>query len=308
MEWAIHVSDASSLRYCDDLFSHASKIRESSLAHVQDSAADVVRRIAGPIRPQRAYVGNEFCEHLIPTLSSFSKLCSQIQQRGLAITFTTPPVTGDGLKKLRPIFNWLAAQDSHSEVVFNDWGTLQILYEEFSILRPVRGRLLNKALRDPRVTPLYNAQDAPEPIRASIRPDSLEIPSLQGLLRRYGVRTVELDIPLQHSGPNLGRLPFQIAFYFPFGFVTTGRQCMIGSLHGEPSARFRPGHRCQRECQSYLTEHCFTGTTLSTKGSIFYQRGNTFFYSPGPDVLECFLRQAEARGIARVIYEPDLPM
>lgn len=308
MEWALHAADASSLKYCDDLFSCASQNPESSLARVHDSAAELVRRIAGPICPRRVYVGNEFCEHLIPTLSSFSKLCCQVQQRGLAITLLTPPVTGIGLKKLWPIFKWLAARDSSAEVVFNDWGTLQILHEEFSTLRPVRGRLLTKTMRDPRVTPLYGARDAPEAIRASMQPDSLEIRSLQDLLHRYDVRTVELDIPLQRFAPDLSSLPFEVAFYFPYGFVTTGRQCMIGSLHREQSARFRPGRRCQRECQSYFTEHRFNGTALSTKGTAFYQSGNTFFYSPRSDVLESFLQQAEARGVARVIYEPDLPM
>jgi hypothetical protein len=308
MEWAIHVADGTTLRDSDDLFSCESEQSGSSLGDVRASAASAVRRVAGPIRPQRAYLGNEFCEQLIPNLSSFSKLCCQVRRRGLAITFLTPPVSGDGLKKLRPIFKWLAAHDSGAEVVFNDWGTLQVLHEEFSTLRPVRGRLLNKTMRDPRVTPLYNAQDAPEGIRASMQPDSLEIPSLQRLLHQYGVRTVELDISLQHAAPDLSRLPFQVAFYFPFGFVTTGRQCMIGSLNRDLSARFRPGRRCQHECRSYLAEHRFSGTTLSTKGTIFYQRGNTFFYCPGSEVLESFLRQAELRGVGRVIYQPDLPM
>lgn len=308
MEWAIHVADGSSLEHCDDFFSRPPRSSELPLSDLQAAAADVVQRVAGPVRPQRAYLGNEFCQYLIPARESFSKVCRELRERGLAITFLTPPVTDAGLDKLRPLFAWLAAQANGAEVVFNDWGTLQVLHEEFDALRPVRGRLLNKTMRDPRVTPLYNAPDAPEGIRASMQPDGLEMPSLQRLLRRYGVETVELDILLQDSTSDLRRLPFQVAFYFPYGFVTTGRQCMIGALHLEESERFRPMQRCQHECRLYLTEHRFVGTTLPTDGTAFYQRGNTFFYCPDTEVLEGFLLGAEARGVSRVIYQPDLPM
>ncbi len=308
MEWAIHVADGSSLARCDEFPFSASRSSELPLSDLQAAAMDVVRRVAGRVRPRRAYVGNEFCQHLIPLHESFSKVCRSLQERGLAITFLTPPVTDAGLNKLRPLFAWLAAQAGGTEVVFNDWGTLQVLHEEFGALRPVRGRLLNKTMRDPRVTPLYDAPDAPEGIRASMQPDGLETPSLQQLLRRYRVETVELDISYQDSALDLRRLPFQVASYFPYGFVTTGRQCMVGALHLEESERFRPTQRCQRECRSYLTEHRFVGTTLPTDGTAFYQRGNTFFFCPTAELLERFLVGAETRGVGRVIYQPDLPM
>lgn len=308
MEWAIHVADGSSLGHCDDLFSRPPRSSKRPLCDLQVAAAEVVQRVAGPVRPQRAYLGNEFCQHLIPAREYFAKACRELWERGLAITLLTPPVTDAGLARLRSLFDWLSAQANGAEVVFNDWGTLQLLHEEFRTLRPVRGRLLNKTLRDPRVTPLYNAPDAPDGIRASMQPGGLEMPSLQRLLRRYGVETVELDILLQDSTSDLRRLPFQVAFYFPYGFVTTGRQCMTGALHLKQSERFRPMQRCQHECQSYLTEHRFVGTTLSTDGTVFYQCGNTFFYRPNTQALERFLLQAERQGVGRVIYQPDLPM
>ncbi len=307
MEWAIHVADGNSLRDGDDLFLCQPRNSKLPLSDSQAAAA-VIQRVAGTVRPQRAYVGNEFCQHLIPTRENFSKQVCQLRERGLAITFLTPPVTDAGLKRLRPLFAWLAVRVADAEVVFNDWGTLQVLHEEFEALKPVRGRLLNKTMRDPRVTPLYNAPDAPEGIRAALQPDALETPTLQQLLQRYGVERVELDISFQDSASDLRQLPFQVAFYFPYGFVTTGRQCMAGALHLEASERFRPMQRCQHECRSYLTEHRFVGTTLSTDGTTFYQRGNTFFYCPEPEVLEHFLLRAEARGVSRVTYQPDLPM
>lgn len=308
MEWAIHVGAGRSLPQGDALWPSQPRDTSPPLRDLQAVAADVVQRVAGQVRLQRAYVGNEFCQHLIPTRECFSQACCELKERGLAITFLTPPITDAGLKKLRPLLAWLAAEGGRTEVVFNDWGTLQVLHDEFGSLQPVRGRLLHKTMRDPRVTPLYNAPDAPEGIRTALLPDSLETPALQYLLGRYGVETVELDISFQDSTSELRRLPFQVAFYFPYGFVTTGRQCMAGALHLEESERFRPLQRCQHECRSYLTEHRFVGTTLPTNGTTFYQRGNTFFYCPDTAVLESFLAGAEQRGVSRVIYQPDLPM
>jgi hypothetical protein len=307
MELAIHVAEESLSSDSNELFLCPSRSPQSPLSDLQRAALDVLKRVVGAIGPQRAYVGNEFCLHLIPGRARLSKLCRQLWERGLAITFLTPPVTDAGLNRLRPIFHWLANQASDVEVVFNDWGTLQVLHEEFPALRPVRGRLLHKTMRDPRVTPLYTAPDAPQDIRASMHSDGLEVP-LQRLLRRYSVDTVELDISPWDYASVLHRLPFRVAYYFPYGFVTTGRHCMIGGLHSEDVERFRPAQRCQQECRMYVTEHRFAGTTLPTDGTAFYQRGNTFFYCPKAQVLEDFLRGAETRGVGRLIYQPGLPM
>jgi hypothetical protein len=308
MEWAIHIADENSLKYCDDFLAPAAWSVEHRLRDLQAAAAAVVARVTGPVRAQRVYLGNEFCQQLIPPPERFSLACRKIWERRLAITFLTPPVTDHGLDKLRPLFAWLAGQPHSVEVVFNDWGTLQVLHEEFAGLRPVRGRLLSKTMRDPRVVPLYNSPDAPDGIRAALQPDEIATPSLQDLLRRYGIETVELDIPFQDFHCDLGQFPMQVAFYYPYGFVTTGRQCMAGSLHLDESGQFRPLERCQHECRSYITQHRFVDTTLATKGTEFYQRGNTFFYCPDPDVLERFLSGALSRSVGRVVYQPELPM
>jgi hypothetical protein len=308
MEWAIHVGNGSLGEHWDDLLSSPLRWCEPPLRELQAVAAGFVRRVAGQVPPRRAYVGNEFCQNLIPTAERLSRICCGLWRRGLEITFLTPPVTDEGLDQLRALFAWLVSQEHNVEVAFNDWGTLNLLHHEFGKLRPVRGRLLDKILRDPRVTPLYHSPDAPDGIRAAMQPSCLDAPSLQHLLGRYGVKTLELDILLQRCDVDFHRLPFEVAFYFPYGFVTTGRQCMIGSLHMGGSERFQPSPRCQHECQLYLTEHRFVGTTLPTNGTAFYQRGNTFFNCPDTEVLESFLTGAEASGVGRLVYEPDLPM
>ncbi len=83
---------------------------------------------------------------------------------------------------------------------------------------------------------------------------------------------------------------------------------MIAGLHSPKDEQFRPAQTCRHECRSYVTQHRFVETTLQTAGTTFYQRGNTFFYSPDTTMLERFLHHAESSGVARMIYQPDLPM
>jgi hypothetical protein len=309
MEWAIHLGDGSRAEDWEELFPcRPPRSCESPLQESQARVAQLLERVAGRISPKRAYVGNEFCQSLIPTPEHLSRICRTLWKSGVEITFLTPPVTDEGLEKLRVLFSWLARQEHAVEVVFNDWGTLELLHQEFERLDPVRGRLLNKILRDPRVTPLYNSPAAPEGIRAALQPSSLDTPFLRQLMSRYRVRAVELDILVLSPDADFRQLPFEVSFYFPYGFVTTGRQCMMGSLRLKSGGRFQPGLSCQRECRLYLTEHRFSGTTLETNGTAFYQRGNTFFYCPQPGVLESFLERAEKNGVSRVVYEPGLPM
>lgn len=270
-------------------------------------ATQLLRRIPGEISVTRAYVGNEFCQNLIPSRERLQRICHSFWQGGVEVTLVTPPVTDEGLEKLRPLFAWLDRQGQDVEVVFNDWGTLNLLHHEFGGLQVVQGRLLNKVLRDPRVTPLYSAPEAPEGIRAAMQPSGLKTPYLRRLLGRFGVKAIELDLSRQASEMHFEELPFRVGVYFPFGFVTTGRQCMIGSLHLEEEERFRPSQSCRQECRSYVTKSKFS-STLASSGASVYQRGNTFFYCPEAEALESFLLTAEACGVSRLIYQPSLPM
>jgi hypothetical protein len=308
MEWAVHVGNERLAERWDDLLANPLRFCEGPLQELQTATARLFQLAARRASPRRAYFGNEFCESLIPSLQSFSQICLQLWRKQVEITFVTPPVTDEGLDTLRKLLSWLSRQEHNAEVVFNDWGTLELLYREFPGLRPVRGRLLNKTMRDPRVVPLYNAPGAPAGIRASLQPSSLDSPFFRRLLQKYGVTTVELDILVQAPDFDFRCLPFQVAFYFPYGFVTTGRHCMMSSLHVEGDRRFRPGVQCRLECRDYVTTHSFDGTLLSTAGTRFYQRGNTFFYYPDEKTLLDFLECAQDKGVARLVYEPGLPM
>ena len=110
----------------------------------------------------------------------------------MSVTLLTPYVSDAGIESLKPLFKMLS-ESGTNEVVFNDWGVLNLLRREFPRLKPVQGRLMNKSLRDPRVTGVYAASDAPAPALVSLRRSNLDCTSYTGFLSGLGVDTVELD-------------------------------------------------------------------------------------------------------------------
>ncbi len=189
----------------------------------------------GDAPPARVYYGNEFCQERIPRPGELEASCRAVYDAALPLTFVTPPVSDDGcdvlLDRLTRLQNW----SPHSEVVINDWGVLRLVHETFPSLVPVLGRLLNKFLRDPRVTARYDRPGASTNAPRALRQSSLSIPAYRRLLARYGVQRTELDNLYQGIDLDFRALHLSASLYVPFGYVTTGRICMLGNLHLEPA-------------------------------------------------------------------------
>src|SRR5262245_61709337 len=186
MEWSLHIGRA------DDLENDLSLDR---LAALEDSAtmrpfvalaARLITDHFGEINFARCAFGNEFCENWIPSTSAFESALESARSRGLAFTLLTPYVSNEGLAALRPLFESLARQGG-GEAVFNDWGVLNLLRREFPSLTPAQGRLLNKSLRDPRVTTVYASAPAPAPALSVLPRSNLDCDSYTNLLSRLGV-------------------------------------------------------------------------------------------------------------------------
>jgi hypothetical protein len=165
MEWSLHIAGASELD------------REPAVPAE-------LERLLGPVRFTRIAYGTEFCEHLLPSPDALRRVVAT----GRRLTFLTPYMSDEGIAQLRGLLPLL--QDA--EVVFNDWGVLRLLRKEFPHLTPVQGRLLNKSLRDPRVTTIYaeTASASPESSLRVLQRSNLDNTTYLALLDRNGVRAV----------------------------------------------------------------------------------------------------------------------
>ena len=107
----------------------------------------------------RIYFGNEFCENLIPTISTLKKIYLSAKVQNKKFTFVTPFVTEYGLKRLSEIFLWLKKRETECEIVVNDWGVLEYLHRELKgYFELSLGRLLVRQQRDPAMQKVLEKQ------------------------------------------------------------------------------------------------------------------------------------------------------
>jgi len=307
MDWSIHVSNAAEVA-CDlSALDSASFNNGSKLAPVVELTWKLIDEYFGAPRFNRCVYGNEFCEHLIPEPQQLETVLAAARDAGLNLTLLTPYVSDSGIDSLKPLFELLST-NGESEVVFNDWGVLNLLRREFPKLMPVQGRLMNKSLRDPRVTGVYAASNAPAPALVSLRRSNLDCASYTEFLSELGVGLVELDNLPQGVDLSFGENGVRASAYVPFGFISTSRICMAAGIHYDKRDKFQPGAPCHHECQTHLLEYAYTNTPFDNRDQKFYLKGNTYFYHHTEAMLRNLFEQARASLIDRIVFQPRLPM
>ncbi len=306
MEWSLHIGGADDLEGDLALARVAAFERSETIQPFIALAVKLIAERFGEIEFTRCVFGNEFCEHLIPSPAALETAIKTAQSRNLAFTFLTPYVSNEGISALRPLFDLL--EQSGGEVVFNDWGVLNLLRREFPALTPVQGRLLNKSLRDPRVTTMYAAAPAPTAAITALQRSNLDCTSYTSFLSRLGVNTVEMDNLPQGADLSFAASGVKIGVYLPFGFISTSRICMAAGLHYHKPDKFQPGAPCRHECQSHLLEYAYTNSPFGNRDQKFYLKGNSYFYVHTEAMMRTLFEQARSGCIARLTLQPRLPM
>jgi len=256
----------------------------------------------------RVYYGNEFCENLLPDISVLKRVYCAARARGKPFTFVTPYVTNTGMRKLECLLDFLDGRHS-VEVVFNDWGVLRAIKDQYPHLRPVLGRLLTKQRRDPRMARIFSgrqgyrevtspdkkaktilfARKAPPELFKHYQASVINLPVFQEYLLSQGVNRVEIDNLAWEMDIKVDR-KIGVSIHLPYGYVTTTRMC--GKLTLSYAA-------CKKECHRYLLR--LDGGTLPVP---FYAQGNAIFYkteAPSEKYLE-------ESGIDRIVYQSRLPV
>jgi len=308
MEWAIHIASAGEACATLDL-AEVDHFRAGSKSQPAVTlAAKLAEQYFGPVTFTRCVYGNEFCENLIPSPERLEGAIEAVRDKGLNFTLVTPYVSDAGIDMLRPLFDLLSRNGTRDEVVFNDWGVLNILKRDYPGLTPVQGRLMNKSLRDPRITGVYAAGEAEGPALVTLRRSNADCESYLDLLLSMGVSSIELDnlpqgVDLSFAG---GRVNASI--YVPFGFISTSRVCMAAAIHYPRRDKFQPGARCQHECQTHLLEYTYTNSPFENRDQKFLLKGNTYFYSHTEAMLRSLFDQALGGQVNRIVFQPRLPM
>jgi len=241
----------------------------------------------------RLYFGAEFCQWRLPGPAMLRKALGLAGDAGLKFTLMTPWVTDAGLRKVDALLSVLAdAGASGAEVVVNDYGVLASVKGICPSVTPVLGRLLVKQKCCPRIPAMF--EDITEAGREIYLRTGVEGPDAAGLLKKWGVRRVELDNPVQGVRAELKAARLKGSIYLPYAYVTTTRHCPA-SFDGEGWQAFT-GCKIKGCLKTVLALH------TPSHGARILMRGNTQFVEN--EVLPEGLADM---GIDRVVRMEDVP-
>lgn len=221
---------------------------------------------------KRIYFGDDFCQLALPTPEEIAELVQYALKNKLELTFVTPPVNDEGILQLKNALERIFLLDPENaiklEVVCNDWGTVYELHECYSNIKILAGRLLNKSIKEYR----YEEDDykklyTDEGIEY-IKKIALLDKSHENILADYGIKRCDIDVLPQ--GISIGNPTVKVSLYFPYTFISTGRQCPVRSaFEGMP---FTLQNHCNKTCK-YISHNC----SIKNDRIKLFRKGNAFF-------------------------------
>lgn len=293
MELALGIPDFYTLNLLsqewDELFLQYSYVRNS------------LENIAEVNKVSRVYFGQEFCERALPDPEQLSHAFKVCRNKGVSFSLATPYLTEQGLDKLDILLKKLVKNNPRSEVIVNDWGVLHLIRHKYPSLKPVLGRLLNKILRDPRII-----RHVPQSAFVNYQSSSIGTHQFGELLRNARISRIELDNTIQGLDNNLPNLGFDLSLCIPYGLITTGRSCLMGSWGLAKNEKFSASRKsCSHNCKDYwLDLYDRTWNFRRHKEFRIRQKGNTVFYLQHNKFIKEGLNKAKDLGFDRIIYQP----
>ncbi len=244
---------------------------------------------AGPLRA--VYFGSEFCQDLLPTVAEAENFCALAKEADLEALLLTPVVRADGLSRVLKLVTDLENRGWAPTLVFNDLGVLRMLHNEHPATKLQAGRLINRALRDPRL--------AVQPLEAQPRQTSRG-GAIRTLLLRYAVAGLETDADLEGSYLGDGTSNLQRVLHLPYVFAASGRNCLLKADTQQDDKNFAKwlSNPCPAPCRGRW--HAEERADLSLP---LWRAGNTIFYEATQTAVEAHL----ARTDRIVIHQRPLP-
>jgi len=247
-------------------------------------------RLLPESRLSGVYLGSEFCEFLLPTPEILKRGIKLAELTGAGFALATPLASDgviDQLKELLPLL------PGESELIVNDWGVASMARRQVPALKLVAGRLLCKMIKDPRLN---------SSVWTEMYPHGLSGDSFGRMLDMLGIARIELDVPPYATPQVFADLQLPTAVHAPFGYVSKGRLCKIGSLSLPVTQKFSSGRECRRECLTYVAETERSGNVGDLET---HQRGNTLFYRHTQSMAEAVVAAFERGWLQRLVLPGD---
>lgn len=232
------------------------------------SFCDAMELAAEPAKEiySRVYIGSSFCDQYLLRVSSslWERALRHANNRGMKLTLVIPIAAQSHLQEMKDKLNQLIPffSDALDEAVVNDFAMLGWIRKNYPALSVWCGRLLVKDTRDPRY-----AADACE---CKIL-DHLKSGELYGC----PVTGVELDLFAPILANELP--PVTLGLHHPYGYLSTGRLCEIGSVGKDVKNKFCLTSSCSGQCSQTWIRYEANGIEMLKYGRAIYSRTDIHF-------------------------------
>lgn len=262
------------------------------------------------VRPaSRLYIGNQFCHNLLPDEEQCFALMNKAREEGLEITLVFTYLRDELVEQttelLRRILGWCQLQQQAIEIVVNDWGMIQILWElgeqkSWKYVHLNLGVLLNKRRKDPR----YEYKQGFRENVDKLSKNNLSGAIYQDYLReKWHITRYEYEVcPFTKvdTDKEMEKISFRVvgnqsSLHLPFYQTNTSQYC---TLYAKCTTGDRGKQKLARNCPRYCEEEVF----LYPKHLYMVGRYNSLFgydetLLKEPEKLSLYLEQ----GIDRIV-------
>lgn len=215
----------------------------------------------------RVHIGNDFCNQLFPKDTLLKKLLLQAYKEKLEITISYPVIIQRNLpsitKSIALINEFCLEKGVQVELAINDYGMLFLLKEgNFSAIKPVLGRLLNKRKKDPRIKYRLSYETYKEKLGIN----NLNGEQYLNFLRNNNVDRFEFEtcgflneIPDGHH-----------TLHFPFYQISTATNCLLyANCKNGSVARQELPVNCPHYCNEFHFSYAKHLDMINKNNSIF---------------------------------------
>lgn len=148
--------------------------------------------IEGEIR--RVYIGNAFCPNLFPEDECLFRLLEKAKEQQLKITLVTPFLKELQKERwvqcMKKVISTAREWKVHLEVEINDYGMLALLENDWEVVTPILGVLLNKRRKDSRMMYKNHVED----YKKWLGETGLHTKEMETFLRKHGIVRYEYEV------------------------------------------------------------------------------------------------------------------
>lgn len=200
------------------------------------------------------YFGNDTCEHLLINTIDIKKAISFCATKKMHIVFLLPPMSENASIRYEEI---LELFDSYnSEVVFNDFGAMQLAFK-YPNIKKVLGRLFFKTQRSGFLDTFIQNDVNQEILNNQFDNTThceFELKQVREFYKSIGIKRVSLEnIPIKSQW--LKEQPYMnVDIYYPYIFLAKSRACeSVGVVN--PKASYHPQSSCTKPCRDFILEY-----------------------------------------------------